>query len=83
MGISIAPVGLQIVKTNVYAHNADVCLDRCDEESKVTLTDPSLQCYEEQSADISTLLNFGHRVFSFTLGFQLIPFAETTTFGTV
>ncbi|KAK7719448.1 hypothetical protein SLS63_010086 [Diaporthe eres] len=38
-------------------------------------------CYKPQSAEISTLLNFGRQVFSFTLGFYMIPFAEKTTFG--
>ena len=39
-------------------------------------------CYKPQSAEISTLLNFGRQTFSFTLGFYMIPFAEKTTFGT-
>lgn len=39
-------------------------------------------CYKPQSAEISTLLNFGRQTFSFTLGFYMIPFAEETTFGT-
>ena len=38
-------------------------------------------CYKPQSAEISTLLNFGRQTFSFTLGFYMIPFAEATTFG--
>jgi hypothetical protein len=38
-------------------------------------------CYKPQSAEISTLLNFGRQTFSFTLGFYMIPFAEETTYG--
>lgn len=38
-------------------------------------------CYKSQAAEISTLLNFGRQVFSFTLGFYMLPFAEATTFG--
>ncbi|KAL9616446.1 MAG: hypothetical protein Q9160_008698 [Pyrenula sp. 1 TL-2023] len=38
-------------------------------------------CYKPQSAEISTLLNFGRQTFSFTLGFYMIPFGEKTTFG--
>ncbi|TKX19743.1 MFS transporter-like protein 147 [Elsinoe australis] len=38
-------------------------------------------CYKPQSAEISTLLNFGRQVFSFTLGFYMTPFAEETTYG--
>lgn len=39
-------------------------------------------CYKPQSAEISTLLNFGRQTFSFTLGFYMLPFAKATTFGT-
>lgn len=38
-------------------------------------------CYKPQSAQISTLLNFGRQTFSFTLGFYMLPFAAATTFG--
>jgi hypothetical protein len=38
-------------------------------------------CYKPQSAEISTLLNFGRQTFSFTLGFYMLPFAAATTFG--
>ncbi|MCJ1286218.1 hypothetical protein MMC26_005563 [Xylographa opegraphella] len=38
-------------------------------------------CYKPQSAEISTLLNFGRQTFSFTLGFYMIPFATATTYG--
>ncbi|KAL9106505.1 MAG: hypothetical protein Q9227_008484 [Pyrenula ochraceoflavens] len=38
-------------------------------------------CYKPQASEISTLLNFGRQVFSFTLGFYMIPFAEETTYG--
>ncbi|KAF2219236.1 major facilitator superfamily domain-containing protein [Elsinoe ampelina] len=38
-------------------------------------------CYKPQSAEISTLLNFGRQIFSFTLGFYMTPFAEETTYG--
>ncbi|KAI9653884.1 MAG: hypothetical protein M1821_006915 [Bathelium mastoideum] len=38
-------------------------------------------CYKPQSAEISTLLNFGRQTFSFTLGFYMLPFAHRTTFG--
>ncbi|GAD96993.1 hypothetical protein BC1G_00314 [Paecilomyces variotii No. 5] len=38
-------------------------------------------CYKPQSTEISTLLNFGRLLFSFTLGFYMIPFAEETTYG--
>ncbi|GAB7352450.1 hypothetical protein MBLNU459_g2861t1 [Dothideomycetes sp. NU459] len=38
-------------------------------------------CYKPQSAEISTLLNFGRQIFSFTLGFYMIPFAMETTYG--
>lgn len=38
-------------------------------------------CYKPQSAEISTLLNFGRQTFSFTLGFYMLPFAHETTFG--
>lgn len=38
-------------------------------------------CYKPQSAEISTLLNFGRQVFSFTLGFYMIPWAKETTYG--
>jgi len=39
------------------------------------------QCYKPQSAEISTLLNFGRQTFSFTLGFYAVPFAQKTTWG--
>ncbi|PNS18452.1 hypothetical protein CAC42_6269 [Sphaceloma murrayae] len=38
-------------------------------------------CYKPQSAELSTLLNFGRQIFSFTLGFYMTPFAEETTYG--
>ncbi|KAF2157059.1 MFS general substrate transporter [Myriangium duriaei CBS 260.36] len=38
-------------------------------------------CYKPQSAEISTLLNFGRQTFSFTLGFYMLPFAHKTTYG--
>ncbi|KXL42978.1 hypothetical protein M433DRAFT_58968 [Acidomyces richmondensis BFW] len=38
-------------------------------------------CYKPQSAEISTLLNFGRQVFSFTLGFYMVPFAHASTWG--
>lgn len=38
-------------------------------------------CYKPQSAEISTLLNFGRQTFSFTLAFYCVPFAERTTWG--
>ena len=38
-------------------------------------------CYKPQSAEISSLLNFGRQTFSFTLGFYMIPFAHETTWG--
>ncbi|RLL97715.1 hypothetical protein CFD26_106683 [Aspergillus turcosus] len=38
-------------------------------------------CYKPQSTELSTLLNFGRLLFSFTLGFYMIPFASATTFG--
>lgn len=38
-------------------------------------------CYKPQSAEISTLLNFGRQTFSFTLGFYMLPFAAATSFG--
>lgn len=38
-------------------------------------------CYKPQSAEISTLLNFGRQTFSFTLGFYMNPFAARTTYG--
>lgn len=38
-------------------------------------------CYKPQAAEISTLLNFGRQVFSFTLGFYMVPFAHATTWG--
>lgn len=38
-------------------------------------------CYKPQSAEISTLLNFGRQTFSFTLGFYAVRFAEKTTWG--
>ncbi|KAH8805131.1 major facilitator superfamily domain-containing protein [Xylogone sp. PMI_703] len=38
-------------------------------------------CYKPQSAEISTLLNFGRLTFSFTLGFYMTPFAHETTYG--
>ncbi|KAL9087440.1 MAG: hypothetical protein Q9159_003652 [Coniocarpon cinnabarinum] len=38
-------------------------------------------CYKPQSSEISTLLNFGRQVFSFPLGFYLVPFATATTWG--
>lgn len=81
MGIAIAAVGLQIVTTNIYAYITDVSLPCCDQELQKMLTVLLLQCYKPQSAEISTLLNFGRQVFSFTLGFYMIPFAEKTTFG--
>lgn len=31
-----------------------------------------MQCYKPQSAEISTLLNFGRQTFSFTLGFYMV-----------
>lgn len=81
MGIAVAAVGLQIVTTNIYAYITDVSLPFCDLELHKMLTVLLLQCYKPQSAEISTLLNFGRQVFSFTLGFYMIPFAEKTTFG--
>lgn len=90
MGIAIAAVGLQIVTTNIYAYITDVSLPCYDLEpppppkkkkERKKLTVLPLQCYKPQSAEISTLLNFGRQVFSFTLGFYMIPFAEKTTFG--
>lgn len=81
MGIAVAAVGLQIVTTNIYAYITDVSFPFCDTEVQTMLTVPPLQCYKPQSAEISTLLNFGRQVFSFTLGFYMIPFAEKTTFG--
>lgn len=81
MGIAIAAVGLQIVTTNIYAYITDVSLPYCDPKLQTMLTALPLQCYKPQSAEISTLLNFGRQVFSFTLGFYMIPFAEKTTFG--
>lgn len=41
-----------------------------------------IDCYKPQSAELSTLLNFGRQVFSFTLGFYMIPFANATNYGT-
>jgi hypothetical protein len=38
-------------------------------------------CYKPQSAEVSTLLNFGRQTFSFTLGFYMLPFAAATSFG--
>ncbi|KAJ5820169.1 hypothetical protein N7474_005760 [Penicillium riverlandense] len=38
-------------------------------------------CYKPQSTEISTLLNFGRLLFSFSLGFYMMPFAIKTTFG--
>lgn len=38
-------------------------------------------CYKPQSAEISTLLNFGRQTFSFTLGFYMINFEMATTWG--
>ncbi|KAF2092501.1 MFS general substrate transporter [Rhizodiscina lignyota] len=38
--------------------------------------------YRPQSAEISTLLNFGRLTFSFTLGFYMLPFAHATSYGT-
>ncbi|EMC98470.1 hypothetical protein BAUCODRAFT_32515 [Baudoinia panamericana UAMH 10762] len=38
-------------------------------------------CYKPQSAEISTLLNFGRQTFSFTLGFYMVPFAHATSYG--
>ncbi|KAL2004461.1 hypothetical protein VTN00DRAFT_3490 [Thermoascus crustaceus] len=38
-------------------------------------------CYKPQSTEISTLLNTGRLLFSFTLGFYMVPFAQVTTWG--
>lgn len=38
-------------------------------------------CYKPQAAEISTLLNLGRQIFSFTLGFYMLRFASATTWG--
>lgn len=38
-------------------------------------------CYKPQAAEIGTLLNFGRQIFSFTLGFYMVPFALDSTWG--
>lgn len=73
MGIAIGCLGLQIVSTTIFSYITDVsshnhfirCIDSNDK-----------QCYKPQSAEISTLLNFGRQTFSFTLGFYCVPFAQ-------
>ncbi|KAJ5602275.1 hypothetical protein N7510_011809 [Penicillium lagena] len=40
-----------------------------------------MDCYKPQSAELSTILNFGRQVFSFTLGFYMLPFAHATNYG--
>ncbi|RFU30522.1 hypothetical protein B7463_g5829, partial [Scytalidium lignicola] len=41
----------------------------------------TMDCYKPQSAELSTLLNFGRQTFSFTLGFYMLPFAHQTSYG--
>ena len=70
MGIGIAAFGLQIVSTNIFAYITDVSTFQFFGQSTTLLT--ILQCYKPQSAEISTLLNFGRQTFSFTLGFYMV-----------
>lgn len=73
MGIAIGCFGLQIVSTTIFAYITDVSQVKPLHKSTI-LT--SKQCYKPQSAEISTLLNFGRQTFSFTLGFYCVPFAQ-------
>lgn len=78
-GIAIASFGLQVMTTGVYTYTAEVSVLQIvcafgHVYNKLTFC--AMKCYKPQAPELGSLINFGRQVYSFTIGFYAIPFAN-------